>query len=637
MGGAVEAARPAGVIPDMIPAELRAAPQWVVWRWLARDGTRTKVLYRSRSPRIAAKPNDPRSWGGFDAALFAYLDPGNGLDGIGFVFGDDGHFWGFDLDRCLKGGEVLPWARRYLERLSRTYGEISPSGTGIKFIGRGRLVMPGGKTGKKADVDPETGARRTRTKGEPSGGKGPAVEVYNRRRFFTVTSQRYGDVCTVEDLSAEVQGLIAELWPDRSEAPPGAPRTPTTLDDRELLERARSAGNGAKFSALYDRGDWRACGYCSPSEADLALASLLAFWTGPDPARIERLVSSSALGSRDKWDRADYRQATIASALDGKAEFYRSRPRRGGAVATVPLSPRTGDAGGGPRALRSLPLTDLGNAERMVRRYGDGFHYCHPWRKPLVWDGTRWKADDVGESRRLAKRTVRSILREAAAEGDEERRKALIAWAISSERKQRLDALHDLAMTEASIPVVPSQLDVDPWLLNCRNGTIDLRTGELRPHDRRDLLTKVVPLDFDPTADCPLWEETLRTFLLTDDLIDFVQRLAGMAITGVVEDHVLAVAYGSGANGKSTILGTLIETLGPDYAMKAAPDLLVAKKGESHPTDRADLFGKRLVVAIETAEGQRLDESLVKELTGGDRIRAPGCARTSGSSRRRTP
>lgn len=137
------------------------------------------------------------------------------------------------------------------------------------------------------------------------------------------------------------------------------------------------------------------------------------------------------------------------------------------------------------------------------------------------------------------------------------------------------------------------------------------------------MLTKMCPVDYDPAAPCPLWLETLDLFFAGDpELIAYWQRLCGMAITGVIEDHILPIAYGTGSNGKSTILGALLDILGPDYAMKAAPDLLVAKKTDGHPTDRADLFGKRVVVAIETDEGARLNETLIKELTGGDRIRA---------------
>jgi len=149
------------------------------------------------------------------------------------------------------------------------------------------------------------------------------------------------------------------------------------------------------------------------------------------------------------------------------------------------------------------------------------------------------------------------------------------------------------------------------------------RTGQLRPHRREDYLTKLCPVTFDRGADCPLWLGFLRDITADDQTLQgFLRRAVGMTLIGAVWDHVLFFLYGTGANGKSTFLIIVQVMLGPDYAMKAPPDLLMAKGQESHPTERADLAGKRFVACIETAEGRRLAESLVKELTGGDRVRA---------------
>jgi putative DNA primase/helicase len=193
---------------------------------------------------------------------------------------------------------------------------------------------------------------------------------------------------------------------------------------------------------------------------------------------------------------------------------------------------------------------------------------------------------------------------------------------LSSESKDKIKAMMELASSESGVPILPDEMDKDGWLFNVPNGTIDLRTGSLRAHDRADLITQLCPVEFLPSAKCPLWDATLKLFLVDQVLIDFWQRLCGYAMAGVVRDHILPVAYGSGSNGKSTILGALLEVFGPDYAMKAGPDLFMAKNHETHPTDRTDLFRKRLVAAIESEQGHRLNETMVKELTGGDRIRA---------------
>jgi putative DNA primase/helicase len=273
---------------------------------------------------------------------------------------------------------------------------------------------------------------------------------------------------------------------------------------------------------------------------------------------------------------------------------------------------------GGAHPPRNHNLTDLGNAERFVSRHGTNLRYCWLWSKWLIYDGRRFMLDDTGEVYRLAADTVASIYEEAAAAPDEERRKAIAKHAMRSEAGSRIREMVDLA--RSMVPVKQDALDASGYLLNVLNGTIDLRTGQLREHRREDLITKLAPVEFDPRANGPVWAATLKRVLASDDLRRFFKKLCGYALTGDVSEHVLPVLYGTGANGKSTILNALLSAVG-DYGMQAAPDLLVAKKG-SHPTEVADLFGMRLVASIEVEDGRRLAESLVKQLTGGDKVRA---------------
>jgi putative DNA primase/helicase len=208
---------------------------------------------------------------------------------------------------------------------------------------------------------------------------------------------------------------------------------------------------------------------------------------------------------------------------------------------------------------------------------------------------------------------------------------AVLQHCLKSESTPRLNAMVHSAQSEPGIPILPDEMDRDHMLLNCPNGTLDLRTFQLREPRREDLITKLCRTEYDPEATCPVWENFLAEILpATGDaaeqpgdleMIRFVQRLLGYGITGDVSEQILPVFWGKGANGKSTLLNALLELLGEDYAIKAPTDLLLAK-GEVHPTERADLFGRRLVVCVETEENRRLAEVLVKELTGGDRIRA---------------
>src|SRR5207244_398057 len=144
-----------------------------------------------------------------------------------------------------------------------------------------------------------------------------------------------------------------------------------------------------------------------------------------------------------------------------------------------------------------------GNAERLILQHGMDLRYCHAWRKWLVWNGRRWIVDATAETDRRAVATVKSIWREVAEAPGDERRKGLIRHALESEGDSRIRALLSRAASVAGVPVTPDELDADPWLLNVLNGTINLRTGALRPHRREDLITKMVPIAYDAEATCP--------------------------------------------------------------------------------------------------------------------------------------
>ena len=263
---------------------------------------------------------------------------------------------------------------------------------------------------------------------------------------------------------------------------------------------------------------------------------------------------------------------------------------------------------------------DAGNAERLVDRHGANLRYCYPWGKWLVYDGARWRVDDRGAVVRLAKDAARSIFEEAKDAPDDAAAKRLGKWASDSLSESKLRSMISLAQSEPAVPILPEEMDVSKDLLNVLNGTIDLRTGELREHRREDLITKIAPVEYSPDAKAPTWARTLERVLPAPEVRAFFKRLCGYALTGSVSEQVLPVLYGTGANGKSTVLNALLAVMG-DYGMQAAPDLLVAKKG-SHPTELADLFGMRFVASIEVEDGSRLAESLVKQLTGGDRVKA---------------
>lgn len=271
----------------------------------------------------------------------------------------------------------------------------------------------------------------------------------------------------------------------------------------------------------------------------------------------------------------------------------------------------------------SYNLTDWGNAQRLVARHGQDLRYCHAWGCWFVWDGTRWVRDADAEVVRRAKDTVRTIYAEATACEDADRRKAIAAHAKSSESESRIRAMISLAESEPDIPVAPVALDRDPYLLNVANGTVDLLTGELRPHEAEDLITKLAAVEYEADAPCPEWERFLETVTNSKaTLATYLQRSAGYALTGDTSEQVMYLLHGTGANGKSTLLDTLRYVTG-DYAMHTPTDTLMVKRGDAGvPNDLARLMGARFVSAVEAEDGKRLAESLVKQVTGGDPITA---------------
>lgn len=280
------------------------------------------------------------------------------------------------------------------------------------------------------------------------------------------------------------------------------------------------------------------------------------------------------------------------------------------------------DAGSKTEVQAAFPLTDFGNAERFASQHLDSVRYCHTWGKWLIWNGRHWQVDETNRIRQLAKSTVRSIYKEASKIEDDERRKQFSKHARASESSGRIFAMLALAQSEQALAVTGSRLDANPWILNVLNGVIDLKTGNLHPHNRRDLITKIAPVQHDPDATCPEWFNFLdRVMGGSDGLISYLQKLAGYSLTGDTREKCLPVLHGIGDNGKTIFTATIGGMLG-DYAQETPVETLMIRKQEAIPNDIARLKGARLVTASEGERGQRLAESLIKRLTGGDKISA---------------
>lgn len=257
-------------------------------------------------------------------------------------------------------------------------------------------------------------------------------------------------------------------------------------------------------------------------------------------------------------------------------------------------------------------------AKRMVARECDRFRYVYGlgWH---VWDGARWAPDRNGAAMRAAVDTLEAAYADLAGLSKDEQ-KELLRDIHRCESAAGLEGMLKIAGSRLPLAVSVDQLDADPFLFNTANGTLDLRTGKLLPHDPTDLLTKVAGCGYDPDAESPTFTKFLEEVLPDPDVRAFVGRVFGQALEGRVTEHLLPIFSGAGANGKSTLLEAVSKVFG-SYAIAAEPDLLV-DRGSTHTTGQTDLLGVRLATCSETDDGRQLAASTVKRLTGGDTMRA---------------
>lgn len=559
---------------DTIPHSMRETRRWICW-------DDNKVPYKYSGGR--ASSTDKRTWGTFDEVVTAYEK--HGFLGIGFVLGDG--WLGIDWDD-VRNPETGEWAPGVLDEIAsvQSYAEISPSKTGAHVITYGE--KPG---------------NRCRAKGE-------VWEMYERGRFFTVTGNHIPG--TPEDVREAARGSLEAIYAkidtskdhdvgrgheDRDHT---STRQPVDLTDEEVISLCENAANSAKFNALW-RGDTSE--HLSHSEADLALCNILAFYT-QDPGQIDGIFRQSGL-YRDKWDREDYRDATISTALQGVRETY------------TPGRIRKGEGE------ESFNLTDAGNSERLVRLYGDEIRYCSSFNSWFVWDGRRWEIDETHRMLDFATQTARTIFNEAAGGDSLEKRKAIARWAMRSESYQLRKNMIGGAVF--MVPVRSEDLDAQESLFNCLNGTLDLDTGEFRGHRKEDLLTKLAGVEYIPDAKCPLWLEHLSTVFGGDDeLIKSFQTVVGYSLLQYNPEQIMCILWGSGKNGKSETLKTIALILN-EYAVNIESQTLMESRytegGRARP-DVLRLRGARFTTCTEPEQNAVLSESLIKSVTGDHKVTA---------------
>lgn len=376
-------------------------------------------------------------------------------------------------------------------------------------------------------------------------------------------------------------------------------------DYREAVRSGPPAGaRDAFFNArAYElrMSDWR---------YEDALADLRRLWElTPQPADRTTFGWEDALGKLDRV----WREVTPEPLPEGDVVALETRRAR------ASVDP--------PKTAPDILATDWGNGQRLVQLFGDRMRYSptHGW---FIWDGTCWAPDELGRIYVGAAKAARVMLQDALTmdvrtEVDHENRQKAIKWAMGTENRARQEAMVHAATKMPEVAIRIEAMDRDPLLLSVPNGTVELDTGRLREHRLDDYITMQSPVQYNPEARSAALDRYLESVTGGDaELIGYLQRAAGYTLTALTEEEVFFILYGPKASGKSTFVDALSMVLGPMAMLTQAETLTSSKRqGNSTPRDElASMLGKRMVSTIEIPDGSRMAESLVKQMTGGDKL-----------------
>ena len=640
-------------ITNNFPPELRSLNQWVVWKLIQRPGEKkpTKVPYATDGAK--AESDNPATWASFDAASAAFM--AGDYNGLGYMFSEFDPYAGVDFDGCVAGEHVDPKVNLWLHNLD-SYSELSQSGTGIHTIIAGKL--PGG--GRKSTKH--------------------GVEMYDNRRFFVVTGDHVaGTPTAVNGRQAELTALHNEVFPAKDQVPPPTQSQPAAIalpDDEALLQRMFAARNGTDIEALW-RGDLSAYGN-DESAADLALCNHLTFYTGRDSERIDRLFRQSGL-YREKWNRnartgETYGAGTIARAIAATSTIYTGQRINGntnGAHYTNGAAHhKTEQKSDGTETVADEPLRepapqakknfdplryraeDGGIMDAWLEMHGNDWMYVVGPDEWYYWNKTHWALDarlsikkqivdlmdamnlQCAELMKRAPERIRSISAKYAAAGldipdtaikEVERIKgeagaAKTMHGATKRSSARLSSIESMSRPKRGVSVSSINMDES---LNLANGTLSLKSLELRPHAKDDLFTYCLDYEYDPNADCPLFKKYISEVLVLEgatetdvDTVMLFQELLGYSLTPDTRHEIMVWMFGEGGNGKSVAISVVESLLG---SMSMSIDFQVV--GTPGNYDLADIPGKRVLFSTEAERNKTMSEGYIKRIVTGDTIR----------------
>ena len=609
------------LVPTRVPSALGFARHWVL-----RHGKKPCDQYGNPKGW-----NVPAGWITYQEACEVLKRNGQGFEGLGFIIGrepglGDKQIIGLDLDCCRDPitDWVSEWARELLKKLN-SYSEITPSQTGFHVWIYGKL--PEGtdsiySEGQDTSVLPAEVWENIHA-AKPDAKKCNSLEIYgDGPRHFTFTGwflaefptelqHRQEELFEVIRTECKEPGQdLSDVWKAMEEASrgQGLPK----LDILDVINTSGFERSGDQLMGPHPLGSTTGhnlivhpgMGCYAYMHNGLKKGGDAWTWLACE-AGLVRWEDAGKGSLRDPEVLRKTKEYAVKKGLI-KAEDLPKQEKK------APLR--------FPVSYDDHSLTDIGNAERLVNIQGEDMRFCQLWKKWIVWNGRYWEIDESNESKNRAIEVAKTIFVEAATAPSKEKSREVGGWALVSASRGKIDAMLDLA--KGYLAIAPKQLDQDPWLLNCRNGTLDLRSCRLQEHRHEDLITKALEIDYNPGAELHCWNALIqRIFGGDQELIKYIQKSCGYTLTGSIKEQIWYLCYGTGQNGKSTFINALLFVLGL-YGMTAKFDTFQVQRSEGVRNDLADMKGCRIVAAIEAKQGKRLDETVLKQLTGEDKIRA---------------
>lgn len=581
-----------------IPDELKQLNNWCVWKFQERNGKKTKIPFNAETGEFA-KSNDKSTWSNYETAVNA-----KGVDGIGFFF--ESPYLGIDIDDIdddlhrYQHGDKLDNIVNEFNEAFKSYTEVSPSGNGLHIIVKGKI--PGSR----------------RRKGN--------IEMYDSGRFFTMTGKRIGKYTDVTETSERVFKTIYDKYlPDNTVKYPTQNNYQQNIHNLSEIDVINEIYK-SKQSKLFDdlmRGTYEPY-YNSHSEADMALANILAFWCAKDYTQMDSIFRQSNL-YRDKWDEkrknSTYGEQTLFKAINEANNIYTPKEEK------EPLRYALSHIFDTKEKELEYPIRsydDTGNADRFVDRYGNLYKFSYVEKKFYIYDGTKWTIDDRGSIRKLIDEMIESMKNEKIIHSEEIPEEDAKEFFQKFYKKTRGTQSKKNITDELKHrrPVTPDSFDKDDMLLNVSNGYIDLTSRELYKHDIDKMFSQKANTDYSEKMQPSVWLDFLNDIFAGDkEVIRYIQKALGYSLTGSTREQVMFILHGKGRNGKSIFVETIAEILG-DYSNNMQAKSLMVKKNDNVNTDIARLSKSRFVTSSEPNEGFRFDEGLIKQITGGDKVTA---------------